>query len=335
MKMLKFSLLIIVLLIVAYYLFKPSFKTLNPLIASDGRSIEMLVDSLERDNLEVNLLKEGNGHQFEWYAQKYEKTSQVLLYLHGFSATPEEGNPVHINIAKRFGMNFYAPRLMEHGLVSEHPMLNLTPEGYLESVKEAYQVAEKMGNEVIIMASSTGCTLGLYLAAHNPDFAKALILYSPNIEMKNQSAKILTQPLGLQLGRVVTGSDFKESTLLEAEKGIWYGKYRLEAVRALQSLLEKTMKKETFEKVKCPVFVGYYYKNEKDQDQTVSVEAIREMYANLSTPISKKEIQAFPEAGAHVIGSSITSKAYKEVEVKTVNFIENKLGIVPVTRLEN
>ena len=56
------------------------------------------------------------------------------------------------------------------------------------------------------------------------------------------------------------------------------------------------MNKYTFERVKKPVFMGYYFKNEKFQDSVVSVEAMLKMFDQLGTPENLKVKKAFPEA---------------------------------------
>ncbi len=56
------------------------------------------------------------------------KTEYSLVYLHGFSASQAEGDPVHRNIAKLFGCNLYLSRLAEHGIDTAEPMMNLTAE---------------------------------------------------------------------------------------------------------------------------------------------------------------------------------------------------------------
>lgn len=82
----------------------------------------------------------------------------------------------------------------------------------------------------------------------------------------------------------------------------------------LQQLVKTTMKKEVFEKVSAPVFLGYYYKDEANQDPIVLVSAMHEMFDQLSTPKELKMKQAFPEAGNHVIGCELTSGSLKEVQ---------------------
>ena len=101
--------------------------------------------------------------------------------------------------------------------------------------------------------------------------------------------------------------------------------YRIEALVALQNLLKNTMKEETFLKVTCPVFLAYYYRNEEEQDKTVSVEAMLEMFDMLGTPPALKHKMAFPEAGAHVISSFIRSKDWQGVENETAKFLEGVL----------
>ncbi len=81
------------------------------------------------------------------------------------------------------------------------------------------------------------------------------------------------------------------------------------------------MKPDVFAKIKCLVFLGYYYKNETEQDNTVSVPAMLKMYDELGTPSALKEKKAFPEAGAHVIASYIRSKDWQSVEKETDNFL--------------
>ena len=67
------------------------------------------------------------------------------------------------------------------------------------------------------------------------------------------------------------------------------------------------MTPEQFQKVKQPVFMGYYYKDEEHQDKVVSVPAMLAMFDELGTPADKKQKMAFPNAGEHVIASHFTS----------------------------
>jgi len=54
------------------------------------------------------------------------------------------------------------------------------------------------------------------------------------------------------------------------------------------------------------------------------------MFAELGTPSDKKREVAIPNAGDHVIGSSITSGDVPGVEKETERFMTEILGIKPL-----
>ena len=77
--------------------------------------------------------------------------------------------------------------------------------------------------------------------------------------------------------------------------------------------------------VKCPVFLAYYYKNEEEQDKTVSIPAMLKMFDELGTPAALKQKMAFPQAGNHVIASYIRSNDWQGVERETDKFLAEQL----------
>jgi hypothetical protein len=118
-----------------------------------------------------------------------------------------------------------------------------------------------------------------------------------------------------------------DSTCKECQ--YWICKERLEAVVYLQQLVEVTTKKEIFQRVTTPVFMGYYYKNDTLQDKTIRVDAALKMFDQLGTPAAMKRKQAFPEAGDHVIACELFSKSVDEVRQATFRFAGEVLGLKP------
>ena len=250
------------------------------------------------------------------------KTPYVIVYLHGFSASQEEGNPVHRNIAKQFGCNMYLARLSEHGIDTTDALVNMTATSLWESAKEAYAIGKQLGDKVILMGTSTGGTVALELASNFDDVA-GLVLYSPNIAINNPSAFLTNNPWGLQIARMVMGG--KENILknrTDTYKKYWNHQYRLEAVVELQELLETTMIPSHFNKIKCPLLTLYYFKDEKNQDPVVKVSAMKEMFEAVGTPANLKRIVPIPEAGNHVLASPIQSNDIVSVEKETALFLE-------------
>jgi len=258
-----------------------------------------------------------------------QRTEYVLLYIHGFSASPKEGYPVNYDFAKRYHMNAYIPRLYAHGLETGNNLLDMTPDNLISSAKEALKIARQLGDKVILMSTSTGGTLSLILASENPDIA-ALILYSPNIEMYDDMTKILSSHWGVQIGKLVNGKMVTYPDDPPIVQKYWQSAYRIEAVAYLQSLVENTMTVETFAKVKQPVFLGYYYKDEENQDHTVKVAAELRMFDQIATPDELKMKYAFADAGVHPIASDIKSKDIAGVERETFKFAEEILKIEKV-----
>ena len=252
---------------------------------------------------------------------KKEKTKIAFVYIHGFSATQEEGNPIHRNIAQKYGSNLYLARLTGHGVnLGDSTMAKVTADDFIHSAEYALAVGKTLGDEVIIISTSFGGALTTYLASNHPEI-KAIVMYSPCIKIYDDNAEILDNHWGLELGKAVSGSyvrDFAATNPQHAK--YWCQHYHLNGVIALQNFLTNVMNRETFEKIKCPTFMGYYYKNEEEQDKVVSVPAMLKMFDELGSPIKQKV--AFPNAGNHVLASPILSKDVETVQMETEKFLD-------------
>jgi esterase/lipase len=264
-------------------------------------SLTDLEKKINESEIMVKGIKPDNQARIIWAdSSKKEKTKIAFLYLHGFS------------------------RLAKHGIENgDSTMINLSADNYEASAEKAFEIAKKLGDEVVVIGTSAGGTLTLYLASIHPEI-KAIILYSPCVKLFDGTALFLNKPWGLQIARLVSGGSMKK---FEAESqthaNYWQLNYRIEALVALQNLVSNTMKPEVFSKIKFPVFLGYYYKNETEQDKTVSIPAMLKMYGELGTPAELKQKKAFPEAGAHVIASYIRSKDWHGVERETDKFLSD------------
>jgi len=332
-KWFRILLILVIVLFVVYLLgphpATPVYSAVMPVVPEQP----LALDAYVKANEARHKLKPNNEARIVWYNDSLKnKTEYSIVYLHGFSASQEEGRPVHINIAKEFGCNLYLSRLAEHGIDTVKPMMNLTAEAYWESAKEALAIGKQLGKKVILMGTSTGGTNALQLAAQYPNDVYAVVLMSPNIAINNDKAWLLNNPWGLQIARFVNGDGYVTSTdTRPLYKQYWYAHYPLEAAVQLQEYLETTMTKSTFEKVKQPLLLLYYYKDEVHQDSVVSVPAMLKMFDELGTEKNKKIKEAMPNVGNHVMGSYIKSKDLMDVQKAIEDFIEKKLKIQPVT----
>ncbi len=334
-KIVKGLLIVVAILVVTYFLGPkveaPELDKTLPEVTADIHALENQIKTREK---QLKNIRPDNEARIIWFDSIPKKTAYSIVYLHGWSASQEEGDPIHLETAKRYGCNLYLPRLAGHGLSEEEPMLDLTADAVIDSAKEAIAVAKRLGEKVIVMGTSTGGTLALHLAGGDVDIA-GLLLYSPNIEIYDSNAKLLTKPWGLQLARLVKGGDYHEfDTDIDLKNRYWTTKYRLEALTHLQAMVDYTMVPETFEKVGQPTFLGYFHKNDSIQDKVVSVPAMLRMFDALGTPAGKKRSIAFTEVGDHVMTSHVSSKDLESVQKETNRFIEDVLGIYPVSQSE-
>jgi pimeloyl-ACP methyl ester carboxylesterase len=276
----------------------------------------------------VKGLKQGNEAYIVWAdSTNKSKTPYSVVYIHGFSASPMEGDPVHRFLAEHFGANLFVTRLPEHGIDRANGMEYLSAQALANAAGEAYQIGKSLGDEVIIIGTSMGGALSILLASQQPDI-KALVLYSPAIRDKGQRLEAFFSPWSEKLMEITLMENKVLNQKRTGEKlAYWSEQIHINGYESLAVLMYSEMNKTTFQKVKQPVFLGYFFKNEAEQDPVVSVPKMLEMFDQLGTPANIKFKKAFPKAGDHVIASSVTSKDWEGVMFSTIDFLENTVGI--------
>ncbi len=339
MKFLKIFLLVVLVLAIIYLLGPRPATPSYSLASTSALAAQNVSSGTDLDNKVAaeeskHKLKPDNEARIIWYNDSLKQpTDYAIVYLHGFSASQKEGDPVHKDIAKIFGCNLFLARLADHGIDTTEALMNFTVDHYWQSAEEAINIGEQLGKKLIIMATSTGGSLALKLAETYGSRIHALILLSPNISIFDKNAWLLNNPWGLQIARMVVGSNYVDaSDVRPIYRQYWYYHYRLEGAVQLEEFLETSMTKETFQKVKQPTLLMYYYKDEVHQDSVVSVAAMKKMFEELGTSSSMKRSVDLPNAGNHVIGSFIKSKDIEGVERETEKFMTEVLGMKPVAQ---
>jgi len=330
-KFLRWLLIVVAVLAIVYLLgprpATPSYKKDMPAVPAQPVALEAYVQQQEA----MHKLKPDNEARIIWANDSAKgKTPWAIVYLHGFSASQAEGDPVHRNIAKEFGCNLYLSRLSQHGIDTTEPMMNLTAENYWASAEQALAIGKQLGDKVILVGTSTGGTNALQLAAAYPGDISALVLLSPNIAINNDKAWLLNNPWGMQIAKWVTGKDHIEPDSADTaalRRQYWYTRYPLNATVQLEEMLETSMNKQTFEKVTQPTLVLYYYKDAIHQDSTVKVSAILTMFDQLGTPANLKRKQAMPKTGNHVLGSYIRSHDVEGVQREIEQFLKETMRL--------
>lgn len=311
---------------------RPSLDAGLPPVPPDPAAAEARLAAHEAA---AGALKPDNQARIVWAGQAGQASEWVVVYLHGYSASWREGGPVHLNTAARYGANLLLTRLHGHGLQVEEPLLDFDADSYWADAKQALALALALGRKVLLMATSSGAPLALRLAADHPDKVQALVLYSPNLRIRNPLAPLMAGPWGLAVARAVKGGLYNQWDPTPEEAKYWYPRQRLEGAVQLQQLLSRCCGPQVLARVQAPLYAAVYYKDERHQDETISVAAVRKAMPLLGTPEGKRRYEEFPQAASHVIACDLTSKDWQGVQAGTWAFMEEVLGIVPYQKTKN
>jgi pimeloyl-ACP methyl ester carboxylesterase len=302
----------------------------DPALPTVTQNLPELEAEINRSEAEIKDLKRDNQARIVWAdSSKKEKTPYSIVYIHGFGASWAEGEPIHRNLAKRYGANLYLSRMHDAGISDTNAFDDLTPDNFIAGAKRALAIGKALGDSVIVVGTSAGGLLTVYLASTNPDI-KAIVLYSPCMAVASPAIKLITGPWGKQILHGIMGERRKSSDTIPDRANFWLQSYNTNGLLALQQTIDLVSRPEVYKKVKMPVYMAYYYKNEEAQDKVVSVKAMLDMFPQLGTPANLKVEKAFPNSGDHVIGSYIRSKDVEGVYKGTEQFLEEKLRLKPV-----
>lgn len=305
---------------------KPHYNTTLPDVPEASASLEKYIQTQELQHK----IKPNNEARIVWFNDSLKnQTDYVVVYLHGFSASQEEGNPIHREFAKKYGCNLYLSRLDAHGIDTTAPLGNFSAEGLWNSAVQALAIGKKLGKKVILMSTSTGGTLALKMAAEFPEIA-GLILLSPNVAINDPNAWMLNDHWGKQLAHLIVGPYRTIPNKSELYAQYWNNRYVTDAIIELEELIETTMRASVFHKINQPLLLLYYYKSDTEQDPVVKVSAMKRMYSQINTPDSLKREQAIPNAGNHVLGSYVLSKDLESVKNACNSFAIDVLKLKPV-----
>lgn len=328
---------LVALLLLVYVLGpRPSFLPVDAEVSQEVLELEgpqEAAEWLHAREAAIKDLRPNNDARVIW-ADSARRTEWVIVYLHGYSAGPREGDPVVREMAARYGANLLEARLTQHGRKMENPFLDLEPQELTRSAAEALQLGSKLGDKVLLVTCSTGSTVGLWLAANEPELVEGVICWSPNVDLEDKNSSLLLGPWGLQLAHSFFPDGFREFEADDSVRLYWTNRYRVEGLLTLKSLVTQTMTKETFAAIDQPVFIGLWYKSEEERDMVVSREAAQIAFSQLGTPEADKVWMDFANVDAHVLASRHYSKDLTSVRNAAFAFAENQMGMQMVSTAE-
>lgn len=281
------------------------------------RELAALDDYLQAEEARAPGLTPGTERRIVWFDGE-RRTKRALVYLHGFSATRQETAPLAEEVARDLGANLYEARLRGHGQAGE-ALGHVSAQDWLSDAAEALAIGRQLGEEVVILGTSTGATLALWLAtrpAEERAGLSALVLLSPNLGPKASEAGLLTLPWAEVLLPVLIPE--RSWTPRNPEHArYWTSTYPLGALFPMQALVEEVQATDPARLTVPTLFV--YNPN----DDVIDAAKVDDWFARLPLA-SKARIQPQPAANedAHVLAGRILSPSQTEpLRAQIVQFL--------------
>lgn len=152
-------------------------------------------------------------------------TERVVLYLHGFSASPREAEPLAEKLAASWDANLFLPRYTGHGIEGPDGLAEVKLEDWQRDTRLALQRARQLGRKVVVIAMSTAVPLALHELLQDSSQVEALILLSPNFGLPKWSSELLLWPGGRLLARLVLGAYREWEPKNKEQAYYWTTKY--------------------------------------------------------------------------------------------------------------
>lgn len=237
-----------------------------------------------------------------WAGEPGQKTPLSIIYLHGFSATRQETAPLADEVAQALGANLYYDRFTGHGRPGE-ALAEATVNDWLNDAYKALQIGRQIGDEVIVIGTSTGGTAATWLVAQ-PQAADihALLLLSPNFAPVDPASRILTWPWGEQLATLFVGHNRSWEPSNELHGKYWTNSYPTKALLPMMGLVELVQDTDLAD-VETPLLLIY-----SPNDQVVSPAASEETFDRYGAAHKKLlPVEQSDDVNDHVIAGDIMS----------------------------
>lgn len=260
-----------------------------------------------------------------WAHPDRRKTALAVVYLHGFSASRQETAPLSDEIARQLGANLYYPRLSGHGR-SGAAMAEASVNAWLNDTEQALQIGQRLGERVIVIATSTGATLATWLATQpHSDKVLAYALISPNFAPKDSAAQVLTWPWAEHFVPLLLGAEHQWQPRNAEQARYWNHRYPVQALLPMMGLVQY-VQGLPLENIQTPLLVIY-----SPQDKVVSPTATEQAFARFgSTPKQLLALADTQDDSHHVLAGRILSpRDTPRVEAAILQFLKPLLSAQP------
>ena len=198
-----------------------------------------------------------------WYNKKNKnKTKLSIIYIHGFSASLGEIRPVPEILAKELKANLFFTRLSGHGLIDEFSLKDVDGKNWYYDIEEAFEVGKKIGDKILVIGTSFGCTLATeYLSKNdNENLVLGNIFISPCFGVSDWRLSLGKYYWSKTLFRLIYGEKRIVKNRNFEEKKWWSNIYPIDAIINLIISIEKIWKSD-FSTISSPALFIFSLKD--------------------------------------------------------------------------
>lgn len=240
-----------------------------------------------------------------WAGKTAERTKVVVVYIHGFSATKQELRPLPDLVAAGLNANLFFTRLTGHGQDGA-AMGEASFEDWRADVAEAFRIGKSLGDEILVMGCSTGCTLATDALARGAT-AAGVVYISPNFGLKHTLARrVLDLPFARHWGHLIAGKTRSYDVQSHEHEAYWTTSYPTKSVYPMADAVRAVMKNADLGHIATPAFFAY-----NTADQVVSATQTEKVIGRWGGETTSHKLVKGPndDAMGHLMAGDIFSPA--------------------------
>ncbi|NDA44062.1 MAG: alpha/beta fold hydrolase [Gammaproteobacteria bacterium] len=246
----------------------------------------------------------GAEKTIRWAHEDRRRTPLAIVYLHGYTATRQEVDPLCDELAATLKANVYYTRLAGHGR-NPAAMGNVTGTDWLQDTRDALEIGRVIGERVVVVGTSTGGTLALWLAQQPHATAiAAQVLISPNLGPRAPQSELLTGPWSAALLSVLVGDEYRWTPDNAEHARYWTWRYPSHALLPMMAVV-RAVRDSQLERIRTPTLTLY-----SPEDRVVSTAKIFEAHERLGAKIKPLiAIEGSQDPSHHVLAGRILATA--------------------------
>jgi len=232
---------------------------------------------IKSDEAAIPYLRKNIGKKILWAGKSSQKTPLSIVFIHGFSATRVELSPVIEEVAKSLGANVFFTRLTGHGQ-DGIALSDATFDDWISDTNEAIRIGEVIGDEVILIGSSTGCSL-IHCILEVQKKVKSVIYVSPNFGPSSYKGHFLRLPGAKWFIPLILGNEHAFTPRNSEHARCWTTRYPTKALFPVKDAVVAASL-VSHSKIKLPILFWF-----SDYDKVVSPKATRRIISKMGNNV--------------------------------------------------